>query len=114
MKGETKVELAGKRVGAAAWSRDVPVLTVKNFSCIKKLTVEFRRIVVFIGEQASGKSVTCKLYYFFRQALRKVAMFCLREEVWEARLATCDFACVKVRTRQLTARIDNDGNIRYA
>ncbi len=80
VKGETKIELAGKRVRTTIWSRDVPVLTVKNFSCIKNLTVEFRRIVVFIGEQASGKSVTCKLYYFFTQALRKVAMSCLREE----------------------------------
>ena len=68
-----------KRTKSVGWSGDVPVLTIKNFSCIKELTVEFRRIVVFIGEQASGKSVTCKLYYFFSQALRKVAMSCLRE-----------------------------------
>ena len=79
VKGKTKVELAGKRVGTTIWVRNVPVLAVKNFSCIKNLTVEFRRIVVFIGEQASGKSVTCKLYYVFTQALRKVAMSCLRE-----------------------------------
>lgn len=80
MKSKSKISRSGKRTWTTAWSEDAPVLTIKNFSCIKNLTVEFRRVVVFIGEQASGKSVTCKLYYFFSQALRKVAMSCLREE----------------------------------
>jgi len=62
-----------------SWSNGFPTLTIKNFSCIKELKVEFRRIVVFIGEQSSGKSVTCKLYYFFTQAMVKVATACLRE-----------------------------------
>ena len=60
---------------------DSPVLTIKNFSCIKSLTVKFKRVVVFIGEQASGKSVTCKLYYFFTQALKKVAVASLQENI---------------------------------
>lgn len=64
-----------------AWMTTAPALTIKGFSCIKELTVEFRRLVVFIGEQASGKSVTCKLYYFFTQALQKVVWECLREEL---------------------------------
>lgn len=60
---------------------DFPALTIKNFSCIKSLTVEFKRVVVFIGEQASGKSVTCKLYYFFTQALKKIAISSLQENL---------------------------------
>ena len=60
---------------------DSPILTIKNFSCIKSLSVKFERIVVFIGEQASGKSVTCKLYYFFTQALKKVAVASLQENL---------------------------------
>ena len=53
------------------------VLSIRNFSCIKNLDVEFKRLTVFIGEQASGKSVTCKLYYFFTQAFRNVYANCL-------------------------------------
>lgn len=79
MERKSMVSRAKKRTKSIGWSGDIPVLTVKNFSCIKNLTVEFRRIVVFIGEQATGKSVTCKLYYFFSQTLRKVATSCLRE-----------------------------------
>lgn len=66
---------------AIVHEEDSPVLTIKNFSCIKLLTVKFKRIVVFIGEQASGKSVTCKLYYFFTQALKKVAVASLQENL---------------------------------
>ena len=64
-----------------AHEEDSPALTIKNFSCIKSLKVKFKRIVVFIGEQASGKSVTCKLYYFFTQALKKVAVSSLQENL---------------------------------
>lgn len=39
-------------------------LTVENFSCIKKASVELRRLTVIIGPQASGKSVLSKLSYF--------------------------------------------------
>ena len=66
---------------AIVHEEDSPVLTIKNFSCIKLLTVKFKRIVVFIGEQATGKSVTCKLYYFFTQALKKVAVASLQENL---------------------------------
>lgn len=50
----------------------VAKLTIDNFSCIKHMEIDFRRLTVFIGEQASGKSVTCKLFYFFTQAFRNV------------------------------------------
>ncbi len=39
-------------------------LTVKNFSVIKDAELEFGKITVLIGPQASGKSLLCKLAYF--------------------------------------------------
>ncbi|MEJ2802003.1 ATP-binding protein [Comamonadaceae bacterium PP-2] len=43
-------------------------LVVKDFSCIKNASIVFSRITLFIGPQASGKSVLCKLAYFFTEA----------------------------------------------
>ena len=80
MTSKNSVKDKGKS-DAIVHEEDSPVLTIKNFSCIKLLTVKFKRIVVFIGEQASGKSVTCKLYYFFTQALKKVAVASLQENL---------------------------------
>lgn len=40
-------------------------LIVKDFSCIKNASVQFNKVTLFIGPQASGKSVICKLSYFF-------------------------------------------------
>ena len=39
-------------------------LTVKNFSVIKEAELEFGKVTVLIGPQASGKSLLCKLAYF--------------------------------------------------
>jgi len=39
-------------------------LTVKNFSVIKDAELEFGKITVLIGPEASGKSLLCKLAYF--------------------------------------------------
>jgi len=44
-------------------------LTVKNFSAIKDASIAVGRITVLIGPQASGKSVLCKLNYFFLELL---------------------------------------------
>lgn len=60
---------------------DIARLIIHKFSCIKDMTVEFKRLTVFIGEQASGKSVTCKLYYFFTQAFRNVYANCLEQRL---------------------------------
>ena len=40
-------------------------LKVRDFSCIKEADLELGRMTVIIGPQASGKSVLCKLNYFF-------------------------------------------------
>lgn len=41
-------------------------LIIKNFACIKNIDIELKRFTVFIGEQASGKSITCKAYFFLK------------------------------------------------
>ena len=54
-------------------SRPVRTLTVKNFSVIKEATLKFGKITVLIGPQSSGKSLLCKLAYFFSQYLPEFA-----------------------------------------
>jgi hypothetical protein len=54
--------------------RPVRKLTVKNFSVIKDATLEFGKITVLIGPQASGKSLLCKLAYFMGKELVELAV----------------------------------------
>ncbi len=42
------------------------ILKVNQFSCIEEAVIEFHQLTVIIGPQASGKSVLCKLSYFFQ------------------------------------------------
>lgn len=42
-------------------------ITIENFGSIQKATIPLNRINIFIGPQASGKSVTAKLVYFFKE-----------------------------------------------
>lgn len=42
-------------------------LTIEEFSCIEQATFELSNINVIIGPQASGKSIICKLLYFFNE-----------------------------------------------
>ena len=42
-------------------------LSISNFLSIKKARIELRRINVFIGPQAQGKSIISKLIYFFKE-----------------------------------------------
>lgn len=59
-------------------------LKAKNFACLENVEVEFRNYTIFIGEQASGKSVTCKLYYFFREAIsNKITSALIDDEGWK-------------------------------
>ena len=41
-------------------------LEIKNFGPVKKASIEIRPILIFIGQQASGKSTIAKLIYFFQ------------------------------------------------
>ena len=49
-------------------------LTVKNFSVIKEAELEFGKITVLIGPQASGKSLLCKLTYFLGREVINIAI----------------------------------------
>lgn len=60
--------------------RPVRKLTVDNFSVIKHAELEFGKITVLIGPQASGKSLLCKLAYFFSQYLPDYANGVARRE----------------------------------
>jgi hypothetical protein len=50
-------------------TRPTRTLTVKNFSVIKEANLEFGKITVLIGPQASGKSLLCRLTFFFQQVV---------------------------------------------
>jgi predicted ATP-dependent endonuclease of OLD family len=43
------------------------VITIEHFGGIKKASISLNSINIFIGKQASGKSVTAKLLYFFKK-----------------------------------------------
>lgn len=47
-------------------------LKVQNFVCLQDVDVELNDITFFIGEQASGKSLLCKLYFYFREILSNI------------------------------------------
>ena len=49
----------------------VRTLTVKNFSVIKEARLEFGKITVLIGPQASGKSLLCKLGILLGERTRR-------------------------------------------
>lgn len=41
-------------------------ISITNFGAITKLDIELKKVLVLIGEQASGKSTIAKLIYFFK------------------------------------------------
>lgn len=48
-------------------------LRIKNFAGIKEAEIELSRMNVFIGPQASGKSVCAKLLFYFKEMIRRMA-----------------------------------------
>lgn len=48
------------------------IITIRNFGGLKDVTIELNSINIFIGKQASGKSVTAKLIYFFRKIFEDI------------------------------------------
>jgi hypothetical protein len=64
-------------------------LEVENFSVIRKARLEFGRITVLIGPQASGKSLLCKLAYFLEAEVPIIAAGSLFERnTWDEFLET--------------------------
>ena len=47
-------------------------ISIKNFGGMTSLEVELRQINIFIGPQASGKSITVKLLFFFKNILSDI------------------------------------------
>ena len=56
-------------------------IIIKKFSCIDNLNAEFKQINIFIGPQASGKSITVKLLFFFKN--QKLSL------IFDKRYAAC-------------------------
>ena len=46
-------------------------LIVRNFGPIKELDLDVKDLMLFIGEQATGKSTVAKLVYFFKEIVKK-------------------------------------------
>lgn len=55
-------------------------IKIKNFAGIDDLTIELNKINLFIGRQASGKSITAKLIYFFKGITRELFDSALSEK----------------------------------
>lgn len=84
--------------------RPVRKLTVKNFSVIKEAELEFGKITVLIGPQASGKSLLCKLAYFFGGEIEGLAVESLLDRnSWSEFLSTIEREFGK---RFLTTEVD--------
>jgi len=65
-------------------NRPVRTLTVKNFSVIKEAELEFGKITVLIGPQASGKSLLSKVAYFLGGEIPGLAVESLLDGIpWE-------------------------------
>ena len=47
-------------------------ITIVNFGGIKKATISLNSINIFIGKQASGKSITAKLLYYFKGIFNEI------------------------------------------
>jgi len=82
-------------------------LTVKNFSVIKEAELEFGKITVLIGPQSSGKSLLCKLAYFFGGEIIEIAVeSLLNRSSWEEFLEAAD--------REFSSRFVLGGTIRMS
>ncbi len=47
-------------------------IIIKNFGGIQTLNAEFKQLNIFIGQQASGKSITVKLVFYFKNLLADI------------------------------------------
>ena len=55
-------------------------IKIHNFGGITNLEAEFNQINIFIGPQASGKSITVKLIFFFKNIFSDMLQSVLNEE----------------------------------
>ncbi len=55
-------------------------IRIENFAGLEEISLEFKRLNIFIGPQASGKSVIIKLTYFFKEFFSDLINSIPREE----------------------------------
>ena len=58
-------------------------LQIRDFCGIKDASIDLAPINLFIGPQATGKSVAAKLVYFFREAISGLRTFALAQTEWK-------------------------------
>ncbi len=56
------------------------LLHIENFAGIRHADIELARMNVFIGPQASGKSVCAKLFFYFKECIKDLASNVLNEQ----------------------------------
>lgn len=49
-------------------------LKIKGFAGISRAEIQVKQFTIFIGHQASGKSICAKLIYYFRQMISGMAL----------------------------------------
>lgn len=59
-------------------------LIVSQFSCIDHAELELGNLTILIGPQASGKSVICKLVYFFYNVINTDFFVYDEERNWKS------------------------------
>lgn len=58
-------------------------LCISQFSCIEESEIELSSLTILIGPQASGKSVICKLMYFFYDVISLKALIAEDDKSWK-------------------------------
>lgn len=59
-------------------------LKVTNFASLSSIDIDFNDYTILIGEQASGKSVSCKLYFFLRDTIStRLVSSVIEKESWK-------------------------------
>jgi hypothetical protein len=87
-------------------------LTVKNFSVIEDAELEFGKITVLIGPQASGKSLLCKLAYFLSKKGVEIALTALlRKDTFD--VFKTDFIAQFIKWFPVELWANSDSSVRF-
>ena len=57
-------------------------IIIKNFGPVKDAEIEIKKVLVLIGEQASGKSTIAKLIYFFKSLHQYWLGYFVQSDKW--------------------------------
>src|SRR5437764_14580171 len=71
-------------------TKNLERLRIEKFAGIRHAEIEISRVNVFIGPQASGKSVCAKLLFFFKESIRSLPLHITNRETQH-----------QIRTRQI-------------